>query len=260
MRVKEQVWHRLLKRPYRLKKVIDDGQGDNVIVLVHGLASKSQIWLPLVNLLDRSKFRVLSYDLLGFGASPKPYTANYSAEDHAKAINHSLKKDIPSNKKIILVGHSMGCIVATYLAYNKRGLVNNLVLYQPPLLIDKKLSLHKKLYTYVARKPPLFLNYVKFVNKFFKNRLENLETATGNWTSIEKSIYNTILAQETIFELRSLSIPIHIIYGKMDFVVSRLDAKKIAQINKNINLHYVYEMHDVTKKSAKYIAGLLEEL
>ncbi|MEX2014710.1 MAG: alpha/beta hydrolase [Candidatus Saccharimonadales bacterium] len=262
MRIRDYVWHKLLKRPYKLSKVIDMGDGKDVIVLVHGLASKSQIWLPLVEILDKSKYRVISYDLLGFGSSPKPESSSYSTKDHAKSIYHSINKDKKSGGKIILVGHSMGCIISTYLAYNYEGLVKNLVLYQPPLLLDKKekRSFHRKLYAYIARKPPLFLNYVKVVNRLFRNKLENLETAASNWTSIEKSIRNTILAQETIFELKNLLISTDVIYGKMDFVVSRLDAKKLAEVNKNIKLHYVYEMHDITKRSSKYLKSLIEGL
>lgn len=262
MGVNDYIWHKLLRRPYKLSKIVDIGNGNNIIVLVHGLASKSQIWLPLVEILDKRKYRIISYDLLGFGSSPKPDSSNYSTKDHAKSIYYSIKKDIPEGKKIILVGHSMGCIVSTFLAYNYKGLVKNLVLYQPPLLVNGKdrVSFHRKLYAYIARKPPLFLNYVRLVNKLFKNRLENFQTASGNWTSIEKSIHNTILRQETIFELKHLLIPTDIIYGKMDFVVSRLDANKLAMINKNIKLHYVYEMHDISKRSSKYLKALLEEL
>src|SRR5690606_27385156 len=136
--LKEYFWHGLLKRPYRLNKVIDTGNGNVVVVLVHGLASKSQIWMPLVKILDKSKYRIISYDLLGFGSSPKPSHNAYSTQEHAKALYHSLRKDLPNNKKIILVGHSMGCIVATYLSYTYRTLAKSLVLYQPPILIDKE--------------------------------------------------------------------------------------------------------------------------
>jgi hypothetical protein len=156
----------------------------------------------------------------------------------------------------------MGCIISTYLAYNRQGLVANLVLYQPPLLVDdkEKASFHRKMYAYIAKKPPAFLNYVGFISRLSKNKLSNFKSSTGNWLSIEKSIINTILAQETIFELKSLSIPTDVIYGKMDFVVSRLDAKKLTQINKNIKLHYVYGMHDITKRSSRYLKTLIEEL
>lgn len=262
MRIKEYVWHKLLGRPYKLSKIIDIGKGDEVLVLIHGLASKSQIWLPLVEILDKSKYRIICYDLLGFGTSPKPNNSSYSTRDHAKSIYHSIKKDIGKEQRIILVGHSMGCLIATYTAYYNDSLVKNLVLYQPPLLIEErdKRSFYRKFYAYIAKKPPLFINFVRVVNRLFKNRLENFKTAESNWTSIEKSIENTILAQETVFELKHLLTPTDIIYGKMDFVVSRPDAKKLARINKNIRLHYVYEMHDITKKSSKYIKALLEEL
>jgi len=261
MIITEYLWHKLLKRPYKLKKVIDIGSGE-AVVLIHGLASQSQIWMPLVKIMDKSKYRIISYDLLGFGSSPKPRSSGYSTQEHAKSLYYSIKKDVTEGQKINLIGHSMGCIISTYLAFNNPRLVKSLILYQPPLLISKtdKRSFHNKLYSYVAKKPSLFLNYIRLINKLFKNRLENFETAVSNWAPIERSINNTILSQQTIFELKRLLIPTHIVYGKMDFVVSRLDAKKIADINQNIKLHYVYGMHDINRRSSKYLNALIKEL
>ena len=258
--MKEYFWHRLLKRPFKLAKIIDQGSGKDVVVLIHGLASKSQIWLPLAGTLDKKKYRVISYDLLGFGSSPKPAMSKYSTREHARSIIHALKKDLPKGRQIVLLGHSMGCIIAAYIAFTSPDLAKHLILYQPPILLDstRKTSLHRKLYAYAAKKPPLFLNYVRFVNRFFANRLESFEQAFNSWSSIEKSIQNTILAQATIFELENLLIRTDIVYGRFDFVVSKLDAKKLARINKNIRLHYVTGLHDITLRSAKYLKKLIE--
>ncbi len=112
MGLADYLWHRLLRRPYSLNKVVDIGEGKETLVLVHGLASKSEIWLPLVEILDKNKYRIICYDLLGFGTSPKPETSSYSTKEHSKSIYHALRKDIDKDHKITLVGHSMGCIVS----------------------------------------------------------------------------------------------------------------------------------------------------
>lgn len=262
MWLRDYVWHGLLKHPFKINKVIDSGGGDNVVVLIHGLASKSQIWQPLIEILDKTKYRVICYDLLGFGTSPKPNAAKYTTSEHARSIIYALKKDLPANQKIILIGHSMGCIIASHIAYSSHTLVKHLVLYQPPILLDntRKTTFHKKMYEYVASKPPLVLGYIRLVNKFSRSRLESYEQAIENWGSIEKSIKNTILAQATIFELKNLSIQTDIVYGRVDFMVSKLDAKRMAKINHNIRLHSITETHDINKRSAKYLQKLIEGL
>ncbi len=258
--VLDTVWHRYLKRPYRLEKVVDIGNGPINVVLIHGLASSSKIWTPLVKLFESEKYRVRSYDLLGFGVSPKPGYAKYSTKEHAKAIMHSLSKESAKSEQFIFIGHSMGCIITTYIACKWPDKVRAAVLYKPPLLdFDEKRSLHKKFYKYLAGKPPTLSTYAKVSNKF-SNKLGGFKTDEESWLPIEHSLNNTILAQETLSQLEIISKPVHIIYGRFDFFVSKVKAKKLAQINPRLKLDYVPEMHDVKPKSSRYLKKLIEEL
>lgn len=256
--VKDQVWHRALRRPYRLKKIIDLGTGERTIVLIHGIGAKAEIWKPFYEIIDKTKYRILAYDLLGFGESPRPDWLSYSVNEHVKSLAISLKKDAIS-KEIIVIGHSMGCIIATHLTTKKPKLVNKLVLYQPPLLMDSKLQVHKRFYEYIAGRPKLLVSYSQLAKKYpTKFSLPNIEQ--GHWLSFERSLKNTIIAQRTINELKTLPTETHIVYGRLDFVVSRLDAKKMALINPHIKLHYVTEKHDISQRSAKYLQKLLDKI
>ncbi|MBI5357753.1 alpha/beta fold hydrolase [Candidatus Saccharibacteria bacterium] len=168
MRLSEYVWHRVLRRPYRLKKIIDQGSGDKVIILIHGLGAKAQQWRPLVRALNGSDCRIIAYDLLGFGSSPKPKFIEYSVEEHSRSLLKSIKKDLGSRKKIIVVGHSMGCIISTNLAYNNPELINKLVLYEPPILAStgKRILVRKSFYEYIAGRPALVASYLRMAGRF----------------------------------------------------------------------------------------------
>jgi pimeloyl-ACP methyl ester carboxylesterase len=254
-------WHRFLKRPHRLVKVVDIGEGPVNIVLIHGLASSSAIWNPLIKILDPAKYRVRSYDLLGFGVSPKPSFLKYSTKDHARAIMYSLAKDSLKNEQFIFVGHSMGCIIATYIAYKWPKKVRGTVLYKPPLLLNtaEKRSLHKQFYKYLSTKPATLALLAKLVNKF-SGKLTGFNTEEENWLPIENSLLNTILAQETLKQLESVTKPVEVIYGRFDFLASKVKAEQLVEINPRLGLHYVAEMHDVKPKSSRYIKNLIERL
>ncbi|HEX5455771.1 MAG TPA: alpha/beta fold hydrolase [Candidatus Saccharimonadales bacterium] len=257
----DRVWHIYLKRPYKLKKVVDQGNGPVNIVLIHGLASRSQIWKPLLKLLDKDKYRVRSFDLLGFGISPKPRHLEYSTRDHARTIMHSLRKDSGRNEQFIFIGHSMGCIIATHIAYLWPERVKATILYKPPLLLDsaERRSLHKKFYEYLATKPSTLALFARFINKF-TDKVAGFRTDDEYWLPIANSLHNTILAQETLKELKAIQKPTDIIYGRFDFLASKVKARKLAQINPEVRLHYVSEMHDVKPKSSRYLKKLIDDL
>ena len=83
------------------------GKGDPV-VLLHGFAETSHMWLPLIAKLS-DKHTVIAPDLRGFGQSSAPsdgYTKTAMAQD-IHALVKSLKYD-----RIRLVGHDIGLMVA----------------------------------------------------------------------------------------------------------------------------------------------------
>jgi pimeloyl-ACP methyl ester carboxylesterase len=101
------------------------GEGDPV-VLLHGFAESSHMWLPLIAKLA-AKHTVIAPDLRGFGRSSTPadgYTKAAMAQDiHAlvKSLNHD---------RIRLVGHDIGLMVAYAYAAQYPSEVDRLVLME----------------------------------------------------------------------------------------------------------------------------------
>jgi hypothetical protein len=83
------------------------------MVLLHGQAGSGRYWGAVYDRLAVGH-RMVVPDLLGFGSSPRP-DVSYDAERHADAVLGCLD-ELGIAEPAVLVGHSMGCIVALRLA------------------------------------------------------------------------------------------------------------------------------------------------
>ncbi len=83
------------------------------LVLLHGITSSSETWLPVMSLLARNH-RVIAPDLLGHGDSAKP-RGDYSPGAYAAGVRDLLAA--LGHDHVTIVGHSMGGGVALQYAY-----------------------------------------------------------------------------------------------------------------------------------------------
>ncbi len=83
------------------------GEGDPVILL-HGYAETSHMWLPLITQLA-SNHTVVAPDLRGAGQSSKP-AGGYTKKEMAQDI-HALAREL-GYERIQIVGHDIGLMVA----------------------------------------------------------------------------------------------------------------------------------------------------
>lgn len=94
------------------------------LVLVHALGSSLDVWDDLVALLPPT-LRILRFDLRGHGASdvpPAPYSMGALVRDTEKLMDHFGLKDA------VIVGLSIGGLVAQGLAIKRLDLVRGMVL------------------------------------------------------------------------------------------------------------------------------------
>jgi pimeloyl-ACP methyl ester carboxylesterase len=95
-------------------------------VFIPGLGGTTRYWSHSIGPLAED-YRVVLVDLLGFGASPKPWT-RYSVARHVAELHAALDSLGP----ITLVGHSLGALLAVAYAARHRKQVENLVLIGMP--------------------------------------------------------------------------------------------------------------------------------
>ena len=90
----------------------DIGSGP-VVVLLHGLGSRKEDWLPVLEPMAQ-KYRLLVPDQIGFGRSDKPLL-DYSVQTYVDFLNEFLRQ--LKVEKASLVGESLGgWIAALYVA------------------------------------------------------------------------------------------------------------------------------------------------
>lgn len=111
------------------------GNGPIKLVLVHGLASRSEEWTDLAPLFPSGKYTLYLIDLLGSGASSKPKKADYSIRGHSDRLLRFLEKESLSG--VVLVGHSLGGAVVLLAAIKamlagKNDLLKSLVIMAGP--------------------------------------------------------------------------------------------------------------------------------
>lgn len=105
----------------------DEGSGP-ALVCVHGLGGNATHFEALTRALV-SRYRVIGLDLVGCGWSAKPDLRRYTP---ALLTGHLLEfLDGLGVDRAVLLGHSLGCAVATSAALLRPGLARGLVLISP---------------------------------------------------------------------------------------------------------------------------------
>jgi pimeloyl-ACP methyl ester carboxylesterase len=104
--------------------MLDEGQGEQTLILIHGLGSNAKAWLRNIPVWAE-KYRVLALDLPGYFKSDKGYYP-YSMDFYATVLIELM--DSLSLDKAVFVGHSMGGQIAMTAALDYPQRVSQLVL------------------------------------------------------------------------------------------------------------------------------------
>jgi pimeloyl-ACP methyl ester carboxylesterase len=108
------------------------GEGERVIVLLHGFPQTWWEWRHVIPALTDAGFRVVAPDYRGAGHSQRPpggYDKRTMAADLHRLLHQHLQVDGP----IILVGHDIGLMIAYAYARDYRDDTSHLVIVDAPL-------------------------------------------------------------------------------------------------------------------------------
>ena len=202
----------------------ETGTGQTLFFL-HGMNGNSKSWENLFYSLS-SSFRVVAWDAPSFGGSDVFGDNIEEYKNAAKALIETLKL-----KKIILIGHSMGGLIASQLAYDNDVSVSGLILSSTHLGFGCK------------KGEPLMERYANRL-KTFSTKLSDIDyamerakrnTPEGTSESVIKFLANVALdirkesirdggrmSQETDNTniCKDLKVPVLILSGGKDTVIS----------------------------------------
>ena len=209
------------------------------LLLIHGFGGNKDNFTRIANQLEG--YHLIIPDLLGFGESSKPMTADYRSEAQATRLHELLQaKGLTSN--IHVGGNSMGgAISVAYAAkYPKEvkslwlvdsagfwsaGVPKSLesaTLENNPLLINNKEDFYK-MYDFVMYKPPYIPKSVKAV--FAQERINNKE--------LDAKILQQIVTdsvEERAKIIAKYNIPTLVVWGEKDQVIKPETTKLIKEI------------------------------
>lgn len=261
----DRFWHKWLGRPYRLARTLDQGSGQ-LVVLLHGIGRSSAVWQHVAAGLAAKPYRVVAYDLLGFGASPKPTWPNYHVDDHAAAVIASIEQLRP-DEPITIVGHSMGCLVAVRVARLRPQLVKHLVLYEMPLyeglpqkrMYRLRLNTYFRLYDKLANLQPTFDHETAKLAERLASKIVGFEIRHDSWQPFVKSLRNTIMQQTAAVDIQQLTMPIDVIYGLFDMLVIRGKPQQMFGRDIRVTSHTVRARHVISPRASRFIVERIED-
>ena len=98
---------------------------DRTIVCIHGLTANHTCWASVADVLS-PEYRLIAYDLRGRGDSDKP-DKGYSLEAHGVDLERLL--DHYGLDRAVVMGHSLGAMIALAFAVKRPERVSRLVLF-----------------------------------------------------------------------------------------------------------------------------------
>ena len=266
LRVTLSTWfHRFLRIPYNLNAVVfqNPKKPRATYVFIHGIGNTLHAWDEVVKKMPHD-VRLIGIDLLGFGDSPKPAWAVYSAKTQARSVALTLLS-MRLVQQPILVGHSLGALVAVEVAKRYPLVVKELVLCSPPFyqpeVTDKK----------GIKSPDDMLRQVYRYAKKHSDRLQKLSTrvvklglanralniTSDNVVSYMAALEASIINQTSLADIKELKLPITILYGALDPVVIAKHIVKLGKEHKNITTKRLLTGHEVV---GSYVGSLVKTL
>lgn len=230
------------------------------MIFLHGIGDSGAAWNKLIAELP-DDVRAISVDLLGFGESPSPDWLKYDADVQARSIMATLAERHISHPCVV-VGHSMGSIIAVQFAKRYPQFVKSLVLCSPPLyskeqrrrILPTQEKLLRNFYQYAVNNPNHIIKAVpvalklRIIGQAFNITRQNVATYMG-------VIETCILNQTSLADIATLKKPIEMIYGMFDPIVVKKNLHIAARLNPQVVLERVRASHDL---SAPYLPKIIK--
>lgn len=262
----DKIVHQWLRVPYSLHVHTDQRvkKPRATILFIHGIGNSGTAWDDVISRLP-SDLRLVTIDLLGFGHSQRPSWIVYDAATQARSVIATFLK-LRIRGKVIIVGHSLGSLVAVEIAKRYPLLVKSLILCSPPFyhldtekkqLFPSSDRILNDLYRQVKKHPEEVVKLAAFalklglVNKSFSLTHND---APAYMNALEASIIN----QTSLNDAIRLKVPMQILYGKLDPVVVLKNLRTLERSNASATVTTLLAAHEV--QGATFIRAVTDAI
>lgn len=200
-------------------------------VLLHGKNFCAASWAATIDVLRAAGFRVIAPDQVGFCKSSKPKSYQFSFQQLAHDTQRLLASAGVS--RFVLIGHSMGGMLALRHALTYPSSIEKLVLVNPIGLEDwkakgvphqtvdawyqselqttaERIRSYQKATYYAGTWKPEYDVWVEMLAGMYRGPGKQLVA----WSSA--LTYDMIYTQPVIYELEQLRVPVLLLIGKLD--------------------------------------------
>lgn len=200
------------------------------VILFHGKNFNGYYWKDVIPMLTEKGFRVVVPDQIGWGKSDRP---NIHYSFHALADNNKKLLDSLNVKKVIVLGHSMGGMLATRFALMFPETVSKLILENPIGLEDYKTfvpftRIEETEQTELKATAESITNYQKTYFPVWKSEYQQYADAQAadlklkNYAQaafVNALTFQMIYEQPVVYEFENIKVPTLLIIGQEDRTV-----------------------------------------
>lgn len=207
--------------------VLPEKANGETVILFHGKNFNGYYWKNVIPMLTKRGFRVIVPDQIGWGKSDR---ANIHYSFHQLAQNNKTLIDSLNVKKVTVLGHSMGGMLATRFSLMFPETVFKLILENPIGLEDYRTfvpfeTIEKTEQTELKATYESYKNYQKTYYPEWKPEYEqyveaqaaDLKTNTfSNIALVNALTSQMIYEQPVVYEFENLKVPTLLIIGQLD--------------------------------------------
>lgn len=233
------------------------GTKGEAVLLVHGSMSTQTQWNSLVKFLS-SDYRVISYNILGYGGTPFPADpASYSLKEESELIEAIIKEVLDPYEAYHIIGHSYGGVIALYHSFYNSKRIKSFtgyepmsfhILEKPSNVLDGAGQLIANVKSDIENNKPLE-GVEKFINFWSPpGSFENIPESEKNIMAegLKKMVLDYRAASETPLyqsDYSTIDIPACLIGGTKSPEYSTEIIKLLSNTLKNNNLHWISAGH-----------------
>jgi len=200
------------------------------LIILPGWGGSRQTWSDFVSLAE-SDFEVEVIELPCFGDEPCP-SSIWGVEEYSQFVKDKIISLKQVNQTTILLGHSFGGQIATYLLAHEPNIVDKLIL-SGAAIYRRPESIRNKIFKLIAKSGKIVFS-LPGLNKLagFMRKVLYKTAGTGDYNKtngIKRDIFLKITKQDVNEFLPDIKIPTLVVWGDRDTFVSVKDATLIAE-------------------------------
>ncbi|MDO5480424.1 MAG: alpha/beta fold hydrolase [Candidatus Saccharibacteria bacterium] len=217
------------------------------VVCVHGIADDSSRFIKPLEYLEGTTslkdIRFVRFDLLGSGKSTKSDKLNYDFKEQLEALYNAINA-LKLKTPLVLMGHSMGCLISARFAEAHKKLVKELILISPPVFRPEEFDSPKMAAGKEGFKQLMILKDPKYrKDKAFNNELEKIVFNKHNY-----AVYTR------------LTKPTTIIYGATDQIIASYNIPGLLKSNPKITAIKTPGSHGIGRDKYGKLVPVLERI